>query len=441
MHRTSKRLFCFLLSLMLAAPAPYAAAYDENGELFVYGESSVYYEWVKAVEAQTEDPGGVFPRLEDVASSVPLDDGYAQALEYANTVTGDRGDLSLDCASAILIDQKSGAVLYEKAPDEKMPIASVTKVMTLLIIMEEIDSGNLGYDDIITVGENAASMGGSQAYLEVGEKISCRDLLKAVVVSSANDAAVAFAEHISGSVEAFTARMNKKAAELSMTSTTFLNATGLDDTDVNVSSARDVAAMSAALLSHEDITQFTTIWMDSIRGGKFGLVNTNKLVRFFPGATGLKTGYTSRAGFCVSASAKKDDLHLIAVVLKGETSDKRFADAKALLNYGFANYACYVPKVDIPDSVKVCGGKKQSAALTADLSGILCKKSDIPRMTCGVTAAQELVAPVDKNQAAGSVVIKIGDDVVSSRPIVTTEEVEKLTFGDILREIVIRLAG
>ncbi|MBE6550689.1 MAG: D-alanyl-D-alanine carboxypeptidase [Ruminococcaceae bacterium] len=420
-----KRVLCPILSILTAMSVLSFNAGADNEYIPTYDQWSQAADLAEALsEASRENEA-----VENIIETVKSEDGKTE-----------NSELNLGCHSAILMEPTTGTVLFEKNADEPLPIASVTKVMTMLLIMEAVDSGQLSYSDIITVSENAASMGGSQAYLEVGEQISCKDLLKALAVSSANDAAVALAEHIGGSVESFLVRMNERAAELGMTGREFVNVTGLDDSEVHYLSARDVAVMSAELMKHEGIKEFTTIWQDSIRDGKFGLANTNKLIRFYPGATGLKTGYTSKAKFCLSATAKKNGLELVAVVLRGETSDARFADAKAMLNYGFANYAFYTPSTELPENVKVCGGKLDSVKLTCDRRGILVKKGDIAKITEEANIISQLTAPVDTRQSAGSLIIKLDGKVLEERPILTEHDVERLSFGDILREILKRIS-
>ena len=246
-------------------------------------------------------------------------------------------NFDVEAKSAVLMDFNTGTVLYEKNPDEPLPPASVTKIMTLLIIMEALDSGELSADEIVTVSEYAASMGGSQVFLEAGETMPINDFLKSIIIASANDCAVAMAEAVCGSEEVFVARMNQRAKELGMKNTHFENATGLDDDVSNhLTSARDIAIMSRELMKHDKIFEYTTTWMDSIRNGAFGLTNTNRLIRFYKGATGLKTGSTGKAGFCISATAKRDGLHLIAVIMGSETRDIRNNAAKKLLDYGFS---------------------------------------------------------------------------------------------------------
>ena len=257
-------------------------------------------------------------------------------------------ELDVEGKSALLMDAATGTVLYEKNAHEKLAPASVTKVMTMLLIMEAIDSGRISWDDSVTASEAAAAKGGSQVYLKAGETMSVTDMLKSIAVSSANDCACAMAEHIAGSEAAFVGMMNKRAAELGMQDTNFVNCTGLDDDPQakdHVTSAYDIALMSRQLLTaHPDIKKFTTIWMDTVRDGAFGLSNTNKLVRFYQGATGLKTGFTSQAGYCLSASALREDMEIVAVVMGCETSKERFAACKSMLDYGFAGYALITPQ-------------------------------------------------------------------------------------------------
>ncbi len=342
---------------------------------------------------------------------------------------------TLPCRGAILIEQTTGRVLYESNADEPMPIASVTKVMTLLLVMEALDAGTLSLDENVPISELAASMGGSQVFLEVGEEISLNDVLKAVFVSSANDGAVALAELVSGTMEGFVARMNERAAELGMTSAVFYNPTGLDDQETNLCSARDVAIMSRELLSHEKVYDYTKIWIDSIRGGAFGLSNTNKLVRFYPGATGLKTGSTGKAKYCVSASAERGNLKLCAVVLAGETSADRFQAAKTMLDYGFANYAYYVPEAYQEVSIPVWGGTAASVGTEATGAGLLLAKSDATGLTSRIEIAEELNAPVEKGQVVGKILYEKGGAVIQEVPITAKEAVPKLNFWGIFRQL------
>ncbi len=343
--------------------------------------------------------------------------------------------LDVTSEGAILMEAETGEVLFDKNADKSLPIASVTKVMTILLVMEALDGGVIKLDDPVTVSENAASMGGSQAWMEPGEVLSVHDMLKAVVVSSCNDGAVALAEHIAGSEAEFVRRMNERAAELGMTNTSFVNCTGLDDKEMHTSTARDVAVMSRELISHEKIFEYTTIWMDTIRNGAFGLTNTNKLIRFYNGANGLKTGSTSKAKFCLSATAKRGETELIAVVLGGPTSAERFSDAKALLDYGFANFAVYHPAPLEIHEVRVKGGKKQYASVDTSIAPILVKKGLEGKIEVQIELADKVTSPVDKGQTVGEIKYFANGQMLGSSKIVTTESVEKAGFFDIFTSL------
>lgn len=358
----------------------------------------------------------------------------AEAVETAELQAAE-GAIDVAAPSAILMERSTGAVLYEKNAHEKLAPASVTKVMTLLLVMEALDEGRIGWDDTVTTSENAAAKGGSQIYLEVGEQLPLKEMLKAVVVSSANDCAAALAEHVAGSEQAFVAMMNERAAELGMEDTHFVNCTGLDDGEdagEHRTSSYDIALMSRALLGHEEIKEYTTIWMDSVRDGQFGLSNTNKLVRFYQGATGLKTGFTSGAGYCLSASAERDDVEYIAVVMHCETSDQRFSSARTLLDYGFANYALVSPQPEEAlEPVTVRLGKAQT--VTPELSApgsILVSKGDAAAATREVSLSETVEAPVEKGQVLGQVTVRAGDKVLCEVPLVASEAVERLGFWD-----------
>ncbi len=344
-------------------------------------------------------------------------------------------NLENDIPSAILMERDSGEVLFEHNPDEKMPIASVTKIMTMLLVMEALDSGVIKLDDMVSVSDNAASMGGSQAYMEPGEQMSVNDMLKAVAVASCNDAAVALGEHISGSEASFVERMNNRARELGMTSTEFLNCTGLDDNEMHYSSARDVAIMSRELLCHEKIFDYTTIWMDSIRGGEFGLANTNKLIRFYNGANGLKTGYTSKARFCLSASADRDGMGLVAVVLGAPTSDRRFATARGLLDWGFANFSVY--KVEPVDDIKikVWGGKKGTVNCRSEGGVIVLPKGQAGQVKKDEALPKELNAPIKKGDKVGKITYTLGEEPLLEIDVTATETVEKAGVFDIFTSL------
>ncbi len=355
--------------------------------------------------------------------------------------------LELDVAGkgAVLMDIATGTVLYEKSPHERLSPASVTKVMTLLLIMEAIDSGKIGWDDTVTASESAAAKGGSQIYLKVGETMTVRDLVKSIAVSSANDAACAMAEHIAGSESAFVSLMNRRAKELGMNDTNFVNCTGLDDAEEakeHLTSAYDIAVMSRELLkNHPDIMKFTTIWMNSVRNGEFGLSNTNKMVRFYDGCTGLKTGYTSGAGFCLSASAEREGLGLIAVVLGCETSQERFSACKSMLDYGFANFALVAPDAPADAAVPVTLGAADSvAAVPGEATALLIDKSQRDQVTVSVELEPTVAAPVSKGQRLGTMTVRAGEQVLAQIPMVAAEGVARLAFGELFLEVLRRIA-
>ena len=357
------------------------------------------------------------------------------------------GAVELDVAGkgAVLMDVATGTVLYEKNPHERLSPASVTKVMTMLLIMEAIDSGRIGWDDTVTASEAAAAKGGSQIYLKVGETMTVRDLVKSIAVSSANDAACAMAEHIAGSESAFVSLMNQRAKELGMNDTNFVNCTGLDDAEEardHLTSAYDIALMSRQLLkNHPDIMKFTTIWMDSVRNGTFGLSNTNKLVRFYEGCTGLKTGYTSGAGFCLSASARREGLDLIAVVLGSETSQARFSACKSMLDYGFANFAVVAPEAprDMGAPVKL-GTAETVAAVPGEAVELLIDKAQRNQVSVSVELEPEVAAPVSRGQRLGTMTVKAGEQVLKQIPMVAAETVARLTFGELFWRVLGRIA-
>ncbi len=350
----------------------------------------------------------------------------------------------VEAKSALLMDAATGTVLLEQNAHEPLPPASVTKVMTLLLIMEAIDDGRIGWTDTVTASEAAAAKGGSQIYLKVGETMSVEDMVKSIAVSSANDCACAMAEHIAGSEEAFVEKMNARAKELGMEDTCFVNCTGLDDgpeAEQHRTSAYDIALMSRQLLvNHPKIKEYTTIWMDTVRDGAFGLSNTNKLVRFYPGATGLKTGFTSGAGYCLSASAQREDMELIAVVMGCESSQKRFADCKAMLDHGFATYALAQPEVPEDCAVPVKLGTQDSvAAVPATRTPLLIDKGQKNSVTTQVETLPEVTAPVSKGQRLGTVTVKAGEQILAQIPLVAREPVPRLTFGQIFRDLMSRL--
>ena len=351
-------------------------------------------------------------------------------------------DIPLTSKAALLMEKSTGEILFAQNEHEKLEPASVTKIMTLLLTMEAIDSGKISLQDMVTVSTNAASMGGSQVYLAEGEQISVEELLKSVCVSSGNDAAVALAEHVSGVTELFVEQMNNKARQLGMNDTHFVNCTGLT-ADGHVTSAHDIALMSRELiLHHPTIRNYTTIWMDTIRDGAFGLSNTNKLVRYYDGCTGLKTGYTASAGYCMSATAEKDGMELIAVIMKGETSDKRNDDAKALLNYGFSTYAItdVTPADPLPE-LPVTQGVCDTVALTLPEEGrsVLTEKGALADLTQSITLPESVTAPVGAGDPVGELTVSNGDTVLLRVPILAAEPVEKLTWGQTFARLAYRL--
>lgn len=342
--------------------------------------------------------------------------------------------------SALLMDVATGTVLYEKNAHEALAPASVTKVMTLLLIMEAIDSGCIGWDDTVTTSETAAAKGGSQVYLKVGETMSVSDMVKSIAVSSANDCACAMAEHIAGSESAFVDKMNQRALALGMQDTRFVNCTGLDDSAEakdHKTSAYDIAVMSCQLLkNHPDIKRYTTIWMDTVRDGAFGLSNTNKMVRFYNGATGLKTGFTSAAGYCLSASAEREGMELIAVVMGCETSAERFATCKSLLDYGFASYAVITPQIPEAAAIPVKLGVQDSVvAVPSEQSAILIDKSQKSLVSYQTVLEESVTAPVSKGQRLGTLSIMAGEQILSQIPLVAEDAVAKLTWGQIFLRI------
>lgn len=340
------------------------------------------------------------------------------------------GEVPLSCTSAVLVEAATGQVLYENNADSPMPPASITKIMTMLLTMEAIERGDITYDDIVTASERAKSMGGSTIFLDAGEQMSVRDLLKGVAVASANDACVALGEYIAGSESAFVEAMNSRAKELGMENTTFYNTNGLD-ADGHLSTARDIAKMSCALLAHPDIYTFTTIWMDTLRNGAFQLANTNKLIRFYDGATGLKTGSTDGAGCCISASAKRGNLHLVAVILNAPNSKSRFADAKALLDYGFGTFDAYQGSLEgtvlctIPvkkGTLPLVEGMVESSFSFIDAKSGL---SGIEEIALPI---EELSAPVREGDVIGRISYRMNGTEIGSVRMIAKQTVEKRSW-------------
>ena len=354
---------------------------------------------------------------------------------FALCVSAAAAGPAVSCPSALLMEKQTGTVLF--AQDEHTPRepASVTKIMTLLLVMEAIDSGALSYDDVVTGSAHAAGMGGSQIWLKENEQMTVRDLLKAVCIVSGNDAAVALAEHLAGSEDAFVERMNARAQELGMNDTHFANCTGLP-AERHLTSACDIALMSRELiLHHPDIRQFTTVWMDSLRGGESMLVNTNKLIRFYDGATGLKTGSTGSAGYCLSATAEKNGMELIAVVLKGKTSDERFSDAKSLLNYGFSTWSLVTVTPDevLPPVPVMLGVRGTVQPVLTSENTLLVEKTLANGLTKEVALAENVAAPVYAGDTLGQLTVRdAAGNTVAELPILAGEDVGHVTFVQML---------
>ena len=346
------------------------------------------------------------------------------------------GTLNLNCKSAILIEATTGTILYTQNAEEALPPASVTKVMTLLLVMEAIDAGTIRIDDSVSVSANAASMGGSQIFLEEGERMSVEDLLKSVVIASANDAAVALAEYVSGSVDAFVAKMNAKAVELGMTATHFENVTGLDDTAENhLTSAKDIALMSCALVAHPLVLEYSSIWMDTIRDGAFGLTNTNRLVRYYKGCTGLKTGSTSKAGFCISATAERDGLSLVCVIMGAESRDIRNAAATTLLDWGFANFALFKGEAGVSDPIAVKGSATRQMTGSYPAFSCVVRREELSKIEKSITLIESIAAPVPSGEKIGKVTYLCGEREIGSVDICTEIELKRIGFFEILTHI------
>lgn len=342
----------------------------------------------------------------------------------------------VNAPSAILIERETGQVISEKNADERRSPASVTKIMTILLTLEAIERGALRLDEKVTISRNAMSMGGSTAFLAEGEVYTVDELLKAVCVASANDGAVALAEHQSGSEESFVARMNERARELGMVNTNFVNCHGLDDPN-HYTSARDVAIMSRAMMSHDVVRNYTTIWMDSLRGGTFTLSNTNRMIRYYTGATGVKTGSTSVAKNCLSASALRDGMELITVVMGCDTSDLRYDSARKLLDFGFANYqlaAVYPEQVILPIPV-LLGQKTEVQPVLQSNGKILVEKTEMKNLTKTVSLSEDVQAPVEKGQKLGELTVSSGDKVLARVAIVAGESIAKLSYWNVLGKL------
>ena len=340
-------------------------------------------------------------------------------------------DEEVKAPSAVLMEAETGKVLYEKNPHEKRPCASITKVMTLTLIMESVDSGKIKLTDLVSASEHAASMGGSDIWLKPGENMTVDDMLKATVIASANDAAVALAEYVSGSEEEFIQQMNEKAKTLGMKDTVFKNCNGLDE-DGHITSAYDVALMSRELMKHKKIFDYTTTWIENIRGGKTQLVNTNKLIKSYKGITGLKTGTTGKAGSCISATGERDNVRLISVILGASDTKDRFSSASKLLDYGFANWAIVKPELpkDSLKSVKVINGMTDSVGTEVTLdSSVLVPKGKVKEIKHEISFNENVNAPVKKGQKLGKIIYKLDNEVIKQYDICAKNDVPEITFN------------
>lgn len=340
---------------------------------------------------------------------------------------------TITAPSAVLMETSSGKILFEKNPHEQRPCASITKVMTMLLVCEAIDNGKLSLDDTITASAHAASMGGSDIWLEEGETMSADDMIKATVVASANDAAVALAEHLCGSEEVFVEKMNEKASQLGMKDTVFKNCNGLDE-DGHITSAYDVAVMSRELMKHEMIFDYTSIWLDNLRDGKTQIVNTNKLLKTYKGITGLKTGTTNDAGCCMAASATRGDMSLVAVVLGCNSGKERFSDAAALLDYGFANFSVTQLKApeDLPKTIKVENGMQGNIGIGCDVNAsIVLDKNSSSKIVSKIDLPESIEAPVVSGQKLGTVTYSLEGNAVKSFEITALQDAEKISFASV----------
>ena len=347
------------------------------------------------------------------------------------------GGMEIDARGAILIEASTGTVLFEQNPDEAFPPASVTKIMTLLLVMEALDAGRFTLADPVPVSEKAASMGGSQVFLSPGETLSVEDMIKCTVISSANDAAYALAEFVSGSEEAFVSEMNRRAEELGMKGAHFENVTGLDDSTADHRcSARDIALMARELISHKAILQYSSTWMDSIRNGQFTLSNTNRLIRFYQGATGLKTGSTAKAKFCLCATAERNGMTLIAVVMGSPSRDIRNEETKRILDYGFANYGLFTREATELTPVKTLGGDADRCRVGYDRFSSVVGRGDSGKVETEIDLPDSFRAPIQKGETVGRAVFKVGDRVICELPIKALEPVERITFSRLFAKMI-----
>ncbi|HAN22126.1 MAG: hypothetical protein A2Y15_01515 [Clostridiales bacterium GWF2_36_10] len=376
------------------------------------------------LSVSAEDEAAVYPY------EYAWEEFWYEEAEQAVSLSGD-----FKVKSAFLMEASTGKVLYSLNENDRLPIASVTKIMSTILVMEAIDSGKIKLEDMVTVSEHAASMGGSQVFLEAGEQMSVHEMLKALVVVSANDATLALAEHIYGSEESFIMEMNKRAKDLGMENTNFINTNGLP-IENHYSSAEDVALMTQELLKYPLIFEYTTIWMDTIRNGTFGLANTNKLVRFYNGANGMKTGFTNEAMFCLSGTAKRDGMQLISVVLGADTSDARFSTVKKMLDFGFANYSIVTPEKLTLEPISIIKGVKETADIDYTPSSILLEKGKKSSITQTAHIDQPPEAPVKKGDTVGYISYEVDETEITRVPVYITEDVDKISYFVILGRII-----
>lgn len=359
------------------------------------------------------------------------ENGNKNEAEYTNVFEG------IDAKSAVLMEASTGKIIYAKNEEASYSPASVTKIMTLLLVAEALAEGNFSLSDQVKISDFAASMGGSQVFLEEGESMAVEELIKCTVIASANDAAVALAELVSGSEDAFVAKMNARSMELGLKSTNFENVTGLDDTTVNhVTSALDIAVMSRELIKHDVILKYSSLWQDTIRNGEFTLTNTNRLVRFYDGCNGLKTGSTSKAGYCMSATAKRDGMQLIAVVMGAETRDKRNDIARKLLDYGFANYTLYKRTEQALESVPVKFGVKDNVTLYEGEFEVLVEKGSLSKIERVYNIPESLFAPIVAKESVGKVEYTLNGEKIGEADIYSLEDVEKIGFFELFARII-----
>ena len=359
---------------------------------------------------------------------------FASSAEDAVAAAKTSVVMELNSRSACLMEPTTGEILFEQNAEEHLEPASVTKIMSVLLIYEALNDGRITKDDIVTASAAASEMGGSQIWLEAGEQMTVNDMLKAILVVSANDCTVAMAEHLAGSEATFVSQMNERAAELGMTNTHFENSTGLP-AENHYTCAKDIAIMTRELLRYPDVFSYTTIWMDSLRGGEMGLTNTNKLVRFYPGATGMKTGFTSSAGYCMSATATRENMNLIAVVMKADTSDHRFEDAKKLLNYGFSNFRVYPIEKGVYAPITVRGGKVKTVELDSDSGAILLPKGRDKMVECLPEIPESVSAPIKEGDVLGVLHYSLSGEEIATVELRAKNGVRRVELWDIFEEL------